>query len=192
MARSCIVLLAKCCTLYFTINICVTDNDSKYTFKAKAVIAGKDEILFEDGDDDCYIINGRTYISFIRVGYGIDGSIKQKNPQNLYLYSNEFVRTDIPINLQEAYTFFDENLSEENIEFIKNSSDDEFVLMHMSLGLWIRNNWIYPANDDRISKMFLDAGIADQDNISNYIIKGYKLYLNQLPCELDDLLNKEK
>ena len=48
----------------------------------------------------------------------------------------------IPKTKREAYAQLDEMLSEEDKQAIIESEDiSDF---HFSLGLWIRNNWIYP------------------------------------------------
>lgn len=94
---------------------------------------------------------------------------------------------DIPVTLREAYENFNKMLSKKNKEYIKTCSEEDFMHMHLGLGLWIRNNWIYPAND-RIAKVFADKGITDSDDISRYIIRGYNLYLNGQPCDIDDIV----
>lgn len=94
---------------------------------------------------------------------------------------------EIPLDLLDAYKYFDENLNKDEIKYIKNCSDDDLAELHFGLGLWIRNNWIYPSYD-KIAKNFTDRGIDSPDNMSGLIIYGYKQYLNGQPCDLEDLL----
>ncbi len=94
----------------------------------------------------------------------------------------------IPANLNEAYKLLDESLSDEDIAYIRDCTEEDLVMMHFSLGLWIRNNWIYPSSD-KITKEFVTRGINHADDISGFIIKGYRLYLNGLPCEINEIIN---
>jgi hypothetical protein len=170
-------------------NKIVIENDTlgKIVISASAYVNTDQNkvITFKDGDSDCYIVDGKTYIRFSGIRVATDGSLKQ-NGNNIYVYTPDFERHDIPATLQEAYKYFDENLSPQDIDFIKNCTADELSLTHLGLGMWIRNNWIYPT-DERIAKVFLDKGITNPDDISGLIIAGYKLYLNGLPCEIDDI-----
>jgi len=168
--------------------IIVKNNGEQYEmFRAKASYGNGYEVSYEYGLDDCYIVDGKTYISFTKIRYMIDGSLKQTDENNMYLYTKDFDRKEIPNDLIEAYKYFDENLSDEDIEYIKNGSVNDLASLHFSLGLWIRNNWIYPF-ENKIAKVFTDKGIDNPDNISGFIIYGYKLYLNELPCEIDALM----
>ena len=49
---------------------------------------------------------------------------------------------NLPTSMQEACTMLKANLSDEDILLIKQGKVDA-TDMHFSLGLWIRNNWIY-------------------------------------------------
>ncbi len=156
-------------------------------FKAARAYGDGVETKYSDGTEGCYIVNGKTYIRFSEIRYRIDGSLKQEDEHNMYLYTKDYEREDIPADLQAAYTCLDGVISEESIDYIKNSSPDELISLHLSLGMWIRNNWIYPSKT-RIAKMFYDKGIMHPEDISMYIIEGYSAYLKGLPCDLDDII----
>ena len=97
---------------------------------------------------------------------------------------DDFTRTDIPATLEECYAALDTLLDEATKEDIKTSSGDELIgNYHFGLGMWIRNNWIYPAAD-KIAKVFLDAGIDHPDDMSSIILEGYRSYLNGLAYEI--------
>lgn len=168
-----------------TIN--VTHDNEVYTFYAGTVVNNGEETVFDEEDYNCYIVDGKTYISFTRIRKVIGGWVKENDASNMSLYTKDVERFDIPMTLEDAYTYFDETLSPEDIDFIKNCTEKEFYSMHFGLGLWIRNNWIY-AYSNRIEKVFLDNGIEHPDDISSYIIRGYKLYLNDMPAGIDDLV----
>jgi len=89
----------------------------------------------------------------------------------------ESLELNIPTSLTECFKQLDLLLLPEDIETIKNSELDDLGLYHFGLGLWIRNNWIYP-NDSELGKVFISAGFRHPDYMSQYIIEGYYNYLN--------------
>ena len=138
---------------------------------------------FDDGYDDCYIVDGTVYISFSQILAAVQGSTKV-NDTETYIYTFDYERIDIPATLEEAYQYFDENLDADSIEYIKNSTYEQMIDMHFGLGLWIRNNWIYPSRD-RIAKEFEQDGYVWADDISSAILSGYRDYLNNEQVEID-------
>ncbi len=84
----------------------------------------------------------------------------------------------IPQTKREAYAQLDEMLSEEDKRAIMNSGPFEF---HFSLGMWIRNNWIYEQDEEcvtRLAKAFrTDYIVFDPDSLSGKIIESYQRYL---------------
>ena len=88
--------------------------------------------------------------------------------------------TKIPITKQEAFTQLDEMLSEKDKKKIANGEAIEF---HFSLGMWIRNNWIYQQNEEdvtRLAKVFkMDYIVFDPDGLSGKIIEYYQRYLKR-------------
>jgi len=144
----------------------------------------KNEIQAEisNGDiEEIIYIDGEIYIKFYKIRNLMNGNYKQDDYLNIYLYSSDFIRTDIPATLKECYAALDELLDDEMKEVLK--SGENFALHHMGLGMWIRNNWIYPT-DKRIAKFFNDNDIYHPDDMSSIILSGYKNYLNGLPYEL--------
>jgi len=86
--------------------------------------------------------------------------------------------TKIPITKQEAFTQLDEMLSEkEKNELVKGDA----IEFHFSLGMWIRNNWIYEQKEEdviRLAKAFrTDYIVFDPDGLSGKIIEYYQRYL---------------
>ena len=88
--------------------------------------------------------------------------------------------TKIPHTKQEAFAQLDEMLSEEDKGELANGDAIKF---HFSLGLWIRNNWIYQQDEEdvnRLAKAFrTDFIVFDPDSLSEKIIESYQRYLKR-------------
>lgn len=57
----------------------------------------------------------------------------------------------IPQSLKECFHFLDKLLSVEQISTIQNlDSYNEMINYHMDLGMYIRNNWIYCENNEKL------------------------------------------
>ena len=87
----------------------------------------------------------------------------------------------IPKTKREAYAQLDEMLSDEDKNAIMNGDPFEF---HFSLGMWIRNNWIYEQEDADVKHL---AGLFSKDpvfifadELSGDIIKDYKKHLKRI------------
>lgn len=84
----------------------------------------------------------------------------------------------IPHTKQEAFAQLDSLLSEKDKSELAKSDAIEF---HFSLGMWIRNNWIYEQDEKdvkRLAKAFrTDYIIFDPDSLSEKIIESYQNYL---------------
>jgi len=130
-----------------------------------------------------WVVDNVIYVKFSSIRYAMDGSLKQDDYKSMYLYTKDFERPDIPATLDECYKALDKELDTKTKNAIKKSSVEDLIEYHFSLGLWIRNNWIYPANN-KIEKVFLDAGFDHPDDMSSEIIIGYHYYLNNLPYEI--------
>ena len=90
------------------------------------------------------------------------------------------METKIPQTRQEAFAQLDAMLSEEDkSELAKGDAID----YHFSLGMWIRNNWIYEqseVNVNRLAKAFREDFIVfDPDGLSGKIIECYQKYLKR-------------
>ena len=85
----------------------------------------------------------------------------------------------IPATLEEAYKALDELLDPEDIEYIKNLTEDDIISMHFGLGMWIRNNWLYPTNSNLTKSLRkLNPSFGHPDDMSHFILTGYYHYLN--------------
>ena len=90
------------------------------------------------------------------------------------------METRIPQAKQEAFTQLNEMLSEEDKNELVKGDAIEF---HFSLGMWIRNNWIYEQNEEDVNclaKAFrTDFIVFDPDSLSGKIIESYQRYLKR-------------
>ena len=86
----------------------------------------------------------------------------------------------IPQTKQEAFAQLDAMLSEKDKSELAKGDAIEF---HFSLGMWIRNNWIYGQDEEdvnRLAKAFrMDFIIFDPDGLSGKIIESYQRYLKR-------------
>lgn len=90
------------------------------------------------------------------------------------------METKIPQTKQEAFAQLDEMLSEKDKKGLANGEAIEF---HFSLGMWIRNNWIYEQSEEdvnRLAKVFKDdMWFIEPDSLSEKIIESYQKYLKR-------------
>lgn len=90
------------------------------------------------------------------------------------------METKIPQTKNEVFTQLDAMLSEDDKKALATGDAIEF---HFSLGMWIRNNWIYEQNENdvnRLAKAFrTDMVIFEADTLSNKIIEYYQRYLKR-------------
>ena len=86
----------------------------------------------------------------------------------------------IPKTKREAYAQLEEMLSDEDKSAIMNGDPFEF---HFSLGMWIRNNWIYEQEEEdvkRLAKAFrTEMLFFEADSLSEKIIEYYQRYLKR-------------
>ncbi len=84
----------------------------------------------------------------------------------------------IPYTKKDAYAKLDALLSEEDKEIMTKGDSYEF---HFTLGMWIRNNWIYEQDSEyvkRLAEMFGDdPELYHPDSLSDRIIDSYQRHL---------------
>lgn len=90
-----------------------------------------------------------------------------------------------PKTKEECFALLDAMLSEEDKNELKNCEDT--IGYHFSLGMWIRNNWIYPLDKvdrEAFMKLFVEESenpyvfhFFHPDDVSCIIIEKYAKYL---------------
>jgi len=90
----------------------------------------------------------------------------------------------IPKTKQECFDILDEMLTQEDKDAIAEMEDT--IDLHFGLGLWIRNNWIYPQESEAVEallRQFDDDADDDMplfihpDDYSEMILDAYQEYL---------------
>ena len=86
----------------------------------------------------------------------------------------------IPHTKNEAFAQLDAMLSEKEKSELAKSDAIEY---HFSLGMWIRNNWIYGQDEEdvkRLAKAFrMEMLFFEADDLSMKIIEYYQRYLKR-------------
>lgn len=91
----------------------------------------------------------------------------------------------IPETLEECYSVLESELPQEEREKLKAMSSDSLYQLHFGLGRTIRNEfglW----GEGPLYDWFDAQGVDQPDQISEYILNGFWLYLNGLPSGFDE------
>lgn len=90
----------------------------------------------------------------------------------------------IPKTKEECFAILDEMLSQKDKDVITQMEDT--IDLHFGLGMWIRNNWIYPQSNEAVEallRQFDDEADDDMplfihpDDYSSMILDSYQEYL---------------
>ena len=88
---------------------------------------------------------------------------------------------NLPSNKKECFAQLDEMLSEADKKAIVEAED--LFEFHFTLGLWIRNNWLYERNEEELeslSKAFgVDIPFFAADGLSSEILEAYQKHLKR-------------
>ena len=88
---------------------------------------------------------------------------------------------NLPSNKKECFAQLDDMLSEADKRAIVEAED--IYEFHFTLGLWIRNNWLYDRSEEELeslSKAFgIDIPFFEADELSSEILEAYKKYLKR-------------
>jgi hypothetical protein len=91
-----------------------------------------------------------------------------------------------PQNIEESIKYFETNWSAKEKDNFKRKSEKSAVgELHMTTGLWIRNNWIRNGNKSLV-KQFADFGIYNPDDISGIILTSLHRKLNNKDLKLKE------
>jgi len=77
----------------------------------------------------------------------------------------------IPNNLKQAIEYLDKEFTKRDKEYLL---ENGALLVHHSLGRWIRNNWgLWNEEDNELKANLKKLGYEHPDDMSNYIIEQY-------------------
>ena len=91
------------------------------------------------------------------------------------------MKKNCPLTKEIAFARLDKRLSEEDKKAILKAKD--MIEFHFSLGMWIRNTWIYGNEEERVQALAKDLGEVvwfSADDLSSAILDGYKKHLKKL------------
>lgn len=86
-----------------------------------------------------------------------------------------------PKTAAEAWKRLDKRLSEEDKKAIREAED--MVEFHFSLGMWIRNYWIYTGERENLESLMKELGEPEflmGDMASSVILDAYQKHLKEL------------
>lgn len=84
---------------------------------------------------------------------------------------------NIPNNFEEAFISLDALLSDEDKHYLK-TDPKAAIMVHHTLGRWIRNNWgLWQEECNALKTLLTNTGIDHPDDMSNEIIEKYIEYL---------------
>ena len=66
----------------------------------------------------------------------------------------------IPKTKEECFALLDKELSDEDKRYLI-EDEDAAMDVHFTLGMWIRNNWIYPLGEEDLEKLMLQFAESD-------------------------------
>ena len=86
-----------------------------------------------------------------------------------------------PKTKKECFAQLDEMLSEADKKAIAEAKD--IIEFHFTLGLWIRNNWLYDRSEEELESLGKAFGVEmpffEADNLSSEILEAYKRHLKR-------------
>ncbi|HEX2926057.1 MAG TPA: DUF6794 domain-containing protein [Ruminiclostridium sp.] len=91
----------------------------------------------------------------------------------------------VPKNITECFNYL--NVIYEDS---KEKENDIFKIWHLGIGLWIRNNWIYP--NSSLWSYFKKFGYSEPDGISGLLERGFEEYLDGDIKDPEDWIAKRK
>lgn len=90
----------------------------------------------------------------------------------------------IPINLEDCFAVLTRELVPEDITFIK-QNEDNVILLHHSLGQYLRNKWGLWEDHSDLKTYFQELGLFHPDDMSGLILRSFHRHLNNKPLEIE-------
>jgi hypothetical protein len=98
--------------------------------------------------------------------------------------------TELPKDLNESIAYFQKHWSSRQLDDFKNKDEEEATTeLHLSVGMWIRNNWIQGNRNPQLRKFFDSLNFRHPDDISSTILRSLHRKLNQTDIDLQGQIN---
>ena len=80
--------------------------------------------------------------------------------------------------IEKSFPMLEKLFEEKDLEIFKNEKISDLCFYHFGIGLWIRNNMLYP-EESNLYSLFLEHGIGDIDEMSSFIIRLFHYYISK-------------
>jgi hypothetical protein len=91
----------------------------------------------------------------------------------------------IPIDLEDCFLELEKMLPPDFIERIKKKKESEMINYHLTLGVWIRNNWgLWKGS--RLKDFFKKHDVRHPDDMSGIILTSFWRHLNGQPIDFEE------
>lgn len=91
----------------------------------------------------------------------------------------------VPADLADSFRELKKMLHPELIDKMRQNPEEEMIVHHMGLGLWMRNNWGL-WRGSRLKSYFNGIGVFHPDDMSGIILNSFWRHLNSKPLNLDE------
>jgi hypothetical protein len=92
---------------------------------------------------------------------------------------------ELPKDLNESIAYFERHWSSGQLRDFKEKDERKAVTeLHMSVGMWIRNNWIHGDRNPKLIKFFDSLNFKHPDDISSTILRSLHRKLNNKDIDL--------
>jgi uncharacterized protein YprB with RNaseH-like and TPR domain len=106
---------------------------------------------------------------------------------------NEEPLEGFPNNIEEAVAHLEKGWSKSEKKLFKEQNERKAVAsLHMSTGLWIRNNWIRNDEDTSLVFSITSLGVGHPDDMSSIILTSFHRKLNSKAFDIKDQIERIK
>jgi len=90
--------------------------------------------------------------------------------------------SDFPFTLRQCVEKLKVEIPAESLEQLRVMAEDDLILCHFGLALYIRNKWLH-VNNSLTQRSFSRVGMSEPDTSSNLIVEALWRDLNELPVD---------
>lgn len=98
-----------------------------------------------------------------------------------------------PTNLEEAISYFQQTWTKQELELFRLKDESTALAdVHLSAGMWVRNEWVRGNRNIAFTQYFNDSGIYAPDDISSIVFISLHRRLNGKDIELSQQIEQHK